>query len=43
VLGSPVTINGTAVLSGSLNNSATFGGKGDSKQSNNLDGAITAV
>jgi flagellar L-ring protein precursor FlgH len=43
VLGNPVTIRGTPVLSGALNNSSTFGGKGDSKQSNSLDGAITAV
>ena len=43
VLGNQVTIHGTPILSGSLNNSSTFGGKGESKQSNTLDGAITAT
>ena len=43
VLGSPVTIHGTPVLSGSLNNANSFSGSGDSKQSDSLVGAITVT
>lgn len=43
VLGMPVTIHGTAVLSGSLNNANTFSGSGDSKQSDSLVGDITVT
>jgi flagellar L-ring protein precursor FlgH len=43
VLGMPVTIHGTAVLSGSLNNANSFSGSGDSKQSDSLVGDITAT
>ncbi len=43
VLGMPVTIHGTAVLSGALNNANTFSGSGDSKQSDSLVGDITVT
>jgi flagellar L-ring protein FlgH len=43
VLGMPVTIHGTAVLSGSLNNANSFSGSGDSKQSDSLVGDITVT
>jgi flagellar L-ring protein FlgH len=45
ILGMPVTIHGTPVLSGSLNNANSFSGAGDSKQSDSLVGdiAVTVV
>lgn len=43
VLGMPVTIHGTPVLSGSINNSNSFSGSGDSKQSDSLVGDITVT
>ena len=42
-LGAPVTIHGTPVLSGSLNNANSFSGSGDSKQSDSLVGDITCT
>lgn len=43
ILGLPVTIHGTAVLSGSLNNANAFSGAGDSKQSDSLAGNISVT
>ncbi|MHB8813014.1 MAG: flagellar basal body L-ring protein FlgH [Steroidobacteraceae bacterium] len=43
VLGFPVTIHGTPVLSGSLNNANSFSGAGDSKQSDSLAGDISVT
>jgi flagellar L-ring protein precursor FlgH len=43
VLGMPVTIHGTAVLSGRLDNANSFSGSGDSKQSDSLVGDITVT
>jgi flagellar L-ring protein precursor FlgH len=45
VLGMPVTIHGTAILSGAINNANSFSGAGDSKQSDSLAGniAVTVV
>ena len=43
VLGMPVTIHGTAVLSGALNNANSFSGAGDSKQSDSLAGDISVT
>jgi flagellar L-ring protein precursor FlgH len=43
VLGNQVTIHGTPILSGSLNNANSFTGSGDSKQSDSLVGAITVT
>ncbi|HUA25252.1 MAG TPA: flagellar basal body L-ring protein FlgH [Steroidobacteraceae bacterium] len=43
ILGMPVTIHGTAVLSGSLNNANSFSGAGDSKQSDSLVGDISVT
>jgi flagellar L-ring protein precursor FlgH len=45
VLGNNVTIHGTPVLSGSLDNANSFSGSGDSKQSDSLVGniAVTVV
>lgn len=43
VLGRPVTINGTEVLAGSMNNASSFDGSGDSKQSNALTGSISVT
>ena len=43
VLGNSVTIHGTPILSGSLDNANTFSGSGDSKQSDSLVGDITAT
>jgi len=43
VLGNSVTIHGTPVLSGSLDNANTFSGSGDSKQSDSLVGDITVT
>jgi flagellar L-ring protein FlgH len=43
VFGSPVTIHGTPVLSGNINDASKFNGEGDSAQSNSLTGYITAT
>jgi len=43
VLGNKVTIHGTPILSGSLNNANSFSGSGDSKQSDSLVGNITVT
>ena len=43
LLGKPVTINGTAILDNSLSGDNSFGGKGDSAQSNQLTGDITVA
>lgn len=43
VLGMPVTIHGTSVLSGALNNANSFSGAGDSKQSDSLVGDISVT
>jgi flagellar L-ring protein precursor FlgH len=43
VLGNNVTIHGTPILSGSLNNANSFSGSGDSKQSDSLVGDITVT
>jgi len=43
ILGLPVTIHGTPVLSGSLNNANSFSGAGDSKQSDSLAGDISVT
>ena len=43
VLGKQVTIHGTPILSGSLNNANSFSGSGDSKQSDSLVGDITVT
>ncbi|HEV2270748.1 MAG TPA: flagellar basal body L-ring protein FlgH [Steroidobacteraceae bacterium] len=43
VLGNQVTIHGTPILSGSLNNANSFSGSGDSKQSDSLVGDITVT
>jgi flagellar L-ring protein FlgH len=43
LLGSPVTIHGTPVLSNNINDASKFAGEGDSAQSNSLTGFITAT
>ena len=43
VFGRPVTVNGTPVLEGSMDNQSSFAGNGASKQSNALDGAISVT
>jgi flagellar L-ring protein precursor FlgH len=43
LLGRPVTINGTEILNNSLDNSSSFDGSGDSKQSNALSGYVTVT
>jgi flagellar L-ring protein FlgH len=43
ILGNNVTIHGTPILSGSINNANTFSGSGDSKQSDSLVGDITVT
>lgn len=43
VFGKPITLNGNAILSGSLGNDTSFAGSGDSKQSNSLVGDITVT
>lgn len=43
VFGRPVTINGTPILEGSMNNESSFAGNGASKQSNALDGEISVT
>jgi flagellar L-ring protein FlgH len=43
IAGLPVTINGNEILNNSLDNSSTFGGSGDSAQSNALSGYVTVT
>jgi flagellar L-ring protein FlgH len=43
VAGRPVTINGTEILSGGIENESTFDGAGDSSQSNSLVGDISVA
>jgi flagellar L-ring protein precursor FlgH len=43
LLGSPVTLHGTPVLSNNLNDASKFDGEGDSAQSNSLTGFISAT
>lgn len=43
VFGRPVTVNGTPILEGSMNNDSSFAGNGASKQSNALDGEISVT
>lgn len=43
IFGRPVTVNGTPVLEGSMDNKTSFSGNGNSKQSNALDGAISVT
>ena len=43
IFGRPVTVNGTPILEGSMDNDASFAGNGASKQSNALDGAISVT
>jgi len=43
IFGRPVTVNGTPILEGSMDNDSSFAGNGASKQSNTLDGAISVT
>jgi flagellar L-ring protein FlgH len=43
LLGSPVTVHGTPILSNSIDDASKFNGEGDSAQSNSLTGYITAT
>ena len=43
LFGAPVTVHGTEVLAGSMNNATNFDGSGDSKQSNVLTGSISVT
>jgi flagellar L-ring protein precursor FlgH len=43
VFGRPITVNGTPILEGSMNNESSFNGNGASKQSNALDGALSVT
>lgn len=43
VFGRGVTVHGTPILQGSLSGDTSFDGKGDSKQSNKLQGDITVM
>ena len=43
LFGAPVTIHGTEVLAGAMNNATAFDGSGDSKQSNALTGSISVT
>jgi flagellar L-ring protein precursor FlgH len=43
IAGRPVTVNGTEILSTSVNNNAEFDGEGASTQSNRLEGDITVT
>jgi len=43
IAGRPVTVNGTEVLKMGIDNSSSFDGKGDSAQSNRLDGQVTVT
>jgi flagellar L-ring protein precursor FlgH len=41
IAGRNVTLNGTNILSGGMENESSFAGQGESRQSNSLDGAVT--
>jgi flagellar L-ring protein precursor FlgH len=41
--GRPVTINGTEILAAGIDHSSSFDGKGDSAQSNSLNGDVTVT
>jgi flagellar L-ring protein precursor FlgH len=43
LLGAPVTIHGTPILSNNIDDASKFSGEGDSAQSNSLSGFITAT
>jgi len=43
LLGSPVTIHGSSVLSANINDASKFDGEGNSAQSNSLTGYVTAT
>ena len=43
IFGRPITVNGTPILEGSMNNESSFAGNGASKQSNALDGQISVT
>jgi flagellar L-ring protein precursor FlgH len=43
LFGSPVTIHGASVLSGTVNDSSKFDGEGNSAQSNSLTGFVTVT
>ena len=43
LLGSPVTLHGTPLLSNNINDASKFAGEGDSAQSNSLTGYITCT
>lgn len=43
IAGRPVTVNGTEILSASVDNQSEFDGEGDSRQSNRLQGDITVT
>jgi flagellar L-ring protein precursor FlgH len=43
IAGRPVTVNGTPILSGSMQGDAEFDGEGSSRQSNSLEGDITVT
>src|SRR5215471_11638356 len=43
LLGKPVTIHGTPILSNNISDASKFDGEGDSAQSNSLTGYITAT
>lgn len=43
IAGRPVTVNGTEILSAGVDNNSEFDGKGDSSQSNRLEGDISVT
>ncbi len=43
IAGRPVTVNGTEVLQMGIDNNSSFDGKGDSSQSNRLEGQVTVT
>jgi flagellar L-ring protein precursor FlgH len=43
LFGAPVTVHGTEVLAGSMNNATSFDGSGGSQQSNVLNGSISVT
>jgi flagellar L-ring protein FlgH len=43
LLGSPVTVHGTPILSNNINDASKFDGEGDSAQSNSLSGYVTCT
>jgi flagellar L-ring protein precursor FlgH len=43
VAGRPVTVNGTEILTAGIDNNTSFDGKGDSSQSNRLEGQVTVT